>query len=115
VEVGAADAARWEAKRAFFDEMAKAQLNRRQAAVVACWQAMGVHFSASAISNEPGADVARWVALGERYSVEFPNLGHFVFAERRCARNVVTDFLSDPTTAPDSNCTKFITLNFIPF
>jgi pimeloyl-ACP methyl ester carboxylesterase len=54
-------------------------------------------------------------SLDNAFYVEFPNLGHFVFAERRCARDIVTDFLSDTTTAPDSNCTKFITLNFIPF
>jgi pimeloyl-ACP methyl ester carboxylesterase len=45
--------------------------------------------------------------------VEFPALGHYVFAERSCPRDIIADFLVDPTTAPDSSCINFITFNFI--
>jgi pimeloyl-ACP methyl ester carboxylesterase len=45
--------------------------------------------------------------------VEFPALGHYVFAERTCPRDIIADFLDNPTTVPDSNCTNFITFGFV--
>lgn len=51
--------------------------------------------------------------LDNAFYVEFPWLGHSVFAERSCARDIVADFLADPTTEPDSSCTRFITFTFV--
>ena len=53
--------------------------------------------------------------LENAYYVEFPGLGHFVFSERQCARDIVADFLKDPGTEPDSHCVNFIRSDFITY
>lgn len=53
--------------------------------------------------------------LSNSFFVQFPNLGHYVFAERSCARDIIADFLEDPVLEPDSSCTNFITLNFVTY
>ena len=45
--------------------------------------------------------------------IEFPGLGHFVFADRRCPRVIVADFLDDPDTPPDATCAGMNQFNFI--
>ncbi len=45
--------------------------------------------------------------------IEFPGLGHFVFADRRCPRDIVADFLDDPATPPDTQCAGLTQFNFI--
>lgn len=43
--------------------------------------------------------------LTTSYSFEFPNTGHIQFAAKlECAQNIVTQFLTDPMTEPDSSC-----------
>lgn len=48
------------------------------------------------------------------YFVEFPSLSHIVFSDHSCARNLVNQFLDNPTVAPDTNCVSNIpNLNFM--
>ena len=51
--------------------------------------------------------------LDNAYFVEFPGLGHFVFADRRCPREIVAAFLNDPGTSPDSSCAAMNQFNFV--
>ncbi len=51
--------------------------------------------------------------LENAYYVEFPGLGHYVFADRGCARDIVAEFLEDSDTKPDSNCVNSSRINFI--
>jgi len=51
--------------------------------------------------------------LENAFYVEFSGLGHYVFAEHRCARDIIAEFLEAPDIMPDSSCahsyrTKFI-------
>lgn len=45
--------------------------------------------------------------------IEFPGLGHFAFADRRCPRDIVAEFLNDPETPPDSTCAEKIQFHFV--
>jgi pimeloyl-ACP methyl ester carboxylesterase len=45
--------------------------------------------------------------------VEFPGLGHYVFADRECARDIMADFLSNPHTPPDLGCIDKIQFHFV--
>lgn len=47
--------------------------------------------------------------------VEFPGLGHSVFAERGCAREIVADFIDDPDILVDDKCTEMIRFNLITY
>jgi pimeloyl-ACP methyl ester carboxylesterase len=51
--------------------------------------------------------------LENAYYVEFPGLGHNVFADRSCARDIVAEFLEKPDTKPDSSCVNSSRINFI--
>ena len=50
--------------------------------------------------------------LSNSFFVQLPNLGHYVFSERSCARDIIADFIDNPSTDPDSSCSQFIALNF---
>lgn len=45
--------------------------------------------------------------------IELPGLGHTVFADRRCPRDIAGDFLDDPESSPDQKCVERIQFNFI--
>ncbi len=45
--------------------------------------------------------------------IELPGLGHTVFADRRCPRDIVANFLDDPESPPDQNCVELVQFNFI--
>jgi pimeloyl-ACP methyl ester carboxylesterase len=53
--------------------------------------------------------------LENAHFIEFPGLGHFVFAERRCPQDIVADFLDDPEMLPDNQCPGLIRFNFITY
>lgn len=42
--------------------------------------------------------------LENTFYIEFPGLGHYVFADSRCAQDIVAGFLKTPDTMPDSSC-----------
>jgi pimeloyl-ACP methyl ester carboxylesterase len=44
--------------------------------------------------------------LGKTYYIEFPWLGHNVFSDSPCARDIVAGFLKAPRTMPDSSCAE---------
>jgi pimeloyl-ACP methyl ester carboxylesterase len=47
--------------------------------------------------------------------IEFPGLGHFVFAERRCPQEIVADFLDDPEAIIENRCPEMIQFDFITY
>jgi pimeloyl-ACP methyl ester carboxylesterase len=53
--------------------------------------------------------------LANAHFVEFPGLGHFVFAEGRCPQYIVEDFLDDPQAAPDNLCPEVFQFNIITY
>lgn len=51
--------------------------------------------------------------LENAFYVEFPGLGHYVFADSSCARDIVAEFFEAPGTRPDSGCVSSNKINFI--
>ena len=51
--------------------------------------------------------------LENTFYVEFPGLGHYVFADSSCARDIVAEFLIEPNTMPDSGCAESKKINFV--
>jgi len=45
--------------------------------------------------------------------IEFPGLGHFVFAEGRCPQDIVREFLDDPESIVENRCPEVILFNLI--
>jgi pimeloyl-ACP methyl ester carboxylesterase len=51
--------------------------------------------------------------LENAFYVEFPGLGHYVFADSSCARDIVAEFFEAPNTRPDSSCANSNKIDFI--
>ncbi len=51
--------------------------------------------------------------LENAFYVEFPGLGHNVFADSSCARDIVAEFLEAPSTMPDSSCARSKRVNSV--
>jgi pimeloyl-ACP methyl ester carboxylesterase len=47
--------------------------------------------------------------------IEFPGLGHFVFAEGRCPQGIVADFLDHPGIKPETKCPELFQFNLITY
>ncbi len=53
--------------------------------------------------------------LANAQVVEFPGLGHFVFAEGRCPQDIVDAFLDDPEAPIDNPCPEVFHFNIITY
>jgi pimeloyl-ACP methyl ester carboxylesterase len=53
--------------------------------------------------------------LAHAQVVEFPGLGHFVFAEGRCPQDIVDEFLDDPEALIDNACPEVFRFNIITY
>jgi pimeloyl-ACP methyl ester carboxylesterase len=51
--------------------------------------------------------------LENAFYVEFPGLGHYVFADSSCSRDIVAEFLEAPNTMPDSSCANSNKIKFV--
>jgi pimeloyl-ACP methyl ester carboxylesterase len=51
--------------------------------------------------------------LSNSYFFEFPSIGHSVAVANECARVITTDFITDPTTEPDSTCLGELAIEFV--
>jgi pimeloyl-ACP methyl ester carboxylesterase len=51
--------------------------------------------------------------LSNAHYVEFPGVGHGVYDARKCARDIVDDFLETPMAAPDTGCVADLRIGFI--
>ncbi len=53
--------------------------------------------------------------LANAQVIEFPGLGHFVFAEGRCPQDIVDGFLDDPEAQIDNPCPEVFQFNIITY
>jgi pimeloyl-ACP methyl ester carboxylesterase len=51
--------------------------------------------------------------LENAFYVEFPGFSHYVFADSRCARDIVAGFIEAPNTKPDSSCADSSEISFV--
>jgi len=60
---------------------------------------------------EYGRMVAEHLSNG--YFFEFPSIGHSVAVANECARQITTEFLTNPNTEPDGSCRENLAIEFV--